>query len=189
MSEVFFQELGIPEPDVNLGVGSDRQGAQTARMLDGLEGLMVRHSPDCVLVYGDTNSTMAGALAAAKLRIPVAHVEAGLRSFNRDMPEEGNRVVTDQLSCLLFAPTDAAVANLSREGIVGRSVLMVGDVMYDAVLFYSQHAAMGESPVLGLGIEPKTYVLATVHLQRTPTTRSGSLSCSVGWPGLPPRCP
>jgi UDP-GlcNAc3NAcA epimerase len=163
MSDVFFRELAIPKPDVNLGVGSDSQGAQTARMLEGLERLMVEGRPDWVLVYGDTNSTLAGSLAASKLGIPVAHVEAGLRSFNRVMPEEINRVVTDHLSRLLFAPTDAAVANLSREGIAGCSVLMVGDVMYDAALFYSRHAAKGESPALNLGIEPKAYVLATIH--------------------------
>lgn len=163
MSDVFFQELAIPKPDINLGVGSDSQGVQTARMLEGLEQLMIEGRPDWVLVYGDTNSTLAGALAASKLHIPVAHVEAGLRSFNRIMPEEINRVVTDHLSSLLFAPTDAAVANLSREGIAGRRVLKVGDVMYDAALFYSQHAAMGELSMLVLGNEPKAYVLATIH--------------------------
>jgi UDP-GlcNAc3NAcA epimerase len=163
MSRVFFQELAIPEPDINLGVGSDRQGAQTARMLDGLERLMLEHAPDWVLVYGDTNSTIAGALAAAKLRIAVAHVEAGLRSFNRDMPEEINRVVTDHLSSLLFAPTEAAIANLSREGIAGPRVLVVGDVMYDAALFYARLAALAESPLLQLGLEPHAYLLATIH--------------------------
>ena len=163
MSDVFFRELVIPKPDVNLGVGSDNQGAQTARMLEGLERLMIEGRPDWVVVYGDTNSTLAGSLAASKLHIPVAHVEAGLRSFNHGMPEEINRLVTDHLSSLLFAPTNAAVANLSREGIAGDSVLMVGDVMYDAALFYSHHSATGESPVLGLGIEPKAYVLATIH--------------------------
>jgi UDP-GlcNAc3NAcA epimerase len=179
MSDVFFRELAIPKPDVNLGVGSDSQGAQTARMLEGLERLMVEGRPDWVLVYGDTNSTLAGSLAASKLGIPVAHVEAGLRSFNRVMPEEINRVVTDHLSCLLFAPTDAAVENLSREGIAGCRVLMVGDVMYDAALFYSRHAAKGESPALNLGIEPKAYVLATIHRAEN-TDDAGRLAAVFG---------
>ena len=163
MSEVFFRELTISEPDVNLGVGSDSQGAQTAKMLVGLERLMIEHQPEWVLVYGDTNSTIAGALAAAKLHVPVAHVEAGLRSFNRGMPEEVNRVVTDHVSDLLFAPTETAVANLMREGIAASSVRMVGDVMYDAALFYGGQAEQRGAVSQSFGLEAQGYVLATIH--------------------------
>src|SRR5215471_20063306 len=132
MSKIFFDELEIRRPDCNLGIGSGSHGAQTGQMLQAIETVLNERRPDWVLVYGDTNSTLAGALAAAKLRIPVAHVEAGLRSFNRSMPEELNRVLTDHASDLLFAPTAAAVENLQREGIAGDRVRLVGDVMYDA---------------------------------------------------------
>src|SRR2546425_10458917 len=130
MSDVFFRELQLPKPDEHLGVGSGTHAEQTARMLVGIEAVIARVEPDLVLVYGDTNSTLAGALAAAKLGVPVAHVEAGLRSFNRRMPEELNRVVVDHLSRWLFAPTPTAVANLAREGIV-EGVDLVGDLMQD----------------------------------------------------------
>jgi UDP-GlcNAc3NAcA epimerase len=163
MSDVFFRELAIPKPDVNLGVGSDSQGVQTARMLEGLERLMIEGCPDWVIVYGDTNSTLAGSLAAAKLRIPVAHVEAGLRSFNRVMPEEINRVVTDLLSDLLFAPTRVAVENLNREGMGSNRIRLVGDVMYDAALFYARQAEAQSSALRMLGLTPGRYVLSTVH--------------------------
>ncbi|MBM4017313.1 MAG: UDP-N-acetylglucosamine 2-epimerase (non-hydrolyzing) [Planctomycetes bacterium] len=162
MSKVFFDELRIPEPAANLGVGSGPHGEQTGRMLERIEADLAAHRPAWLLIYGDTNSTLAGALAAAKLHVPVAHVEAGLRSYNRRMPEEINRVVADVLSSLLFCPTAAAVENLAREGIT-RGVCRVGDVMYDSVLF---NAALAEqsSRILGrLGLEPKSYYLATVH--------------------------
>ena len=167
MSDVFFHELAIPKPDVNLGVGSDMHGAQTARMLEGLERLMVEGRPDRVIVYGDTNSTLAGALAASKLRIPVAHVEAGLRSFNRAMPEEINRLVADQLSDLLFAPTKVAVENLKREGMVSDRIRLVGDVMYDAVLFYAQQAEAQSTALDTLGLTPGCYILSTIHRAET----------------------
>ncbi|MBU1486661.1 UDP-N-acetylglucosamine 2-epimerase (non-hydrolyzing), partial [bacterium] len=133
MSKVFFEELGLPRPDYNLGIGSVSHGRQTGRMLKEIEKVLLCESPDMVLVYGDTNSTLAGALAAAKLNIPAGHVEAGLRSFDRRMPEEINRILSDCISSMLFAPTKTAVDNLKREGIV-EGVYLTGDVMYDAVL-------------------------------------------------------
>jgi len=163
MSQVFFDELDVPRPHFNLGIGSATHGVQTGRMLQAIEQVLLDEGPDWCLVYGDTNSTLAGALAAAKLHIPVAHVEAGLRSFNRRMPEEINRVLTDHCSDLLFCPTDAAVQNLAREGITG-GVRRVGDVMYDCALYYAARADGAAAALLaGLGIEPKSYYLATVH--------------------------
>lgn len=163
MSRIFFDEMGIPEPDVNLEVGSGAHGWQTGQMLARLEEVMLEQRPDWVLVYGDTNSTIAGALAACKLRIPIAHVEAGLRSFNREMPEEHNRVLTDHCSDLLFCPTPAAVANLAREGIAGPSVQLVGDTMFDAVLQFSDIARRRSRILDELELRPKGYMLATLH--------------------------
>lgn len=161
MSERFFRELGLEEPRVNLQVGSSSHGAQTGAMMAGLEPIVSEQRPDWLLVYGDTNSTLAGALVAAKLHVPVAHVEAGLRSFNRAMPEEVNRLVTDHLSALLFAPTTTAVANLAAEGIQGDKVRLVGDVMFDAAL----SAPLGGAAALldRLGVTRKGFCLATVH--------------------------
>ena len=160
MSQVFFDELEIPGAAFHLGIGSGSHGEQTGRMLAAIEEVLVRERPDCLLVYGDTNSTLAGALAAAKLHVPVAHVEAGLRSFNRRMPEEVNRVVCDHLSSWLFCPTQTAVDNLRSEGIT-KGVERVGDVMYDGMLHYRGKA---NRAVLGaIGVEPKRYVMATVH--------------------------
>jgi UDP-N-acetylglucosamine 2-epimerase len=163
MSGVFFDGLDLPAPDVNLGVGSGPHGAQTARMLEGIEAVLTAHRPDWLLVYGDTNSTLAGALAAAKLSIPIAHVEAGLRSFDRAMPEELNRVVTDHLSTLLLCPSETAVGNLAAEGIT-RNVHVVGDVMLD-VLREVQGKATARAPELlsRLGVTEKGYLVLTVH--------------------------
>lgn len=162
MSKVFFEDLGISEPDKNLGVGSGLHGWQTGLMLMRIEEVLLELKPDWVLVYGDTNSTLAGALAACKLRTPLAHVEAGLRSFNREMPEEYNRVLTDHCSDMLFCPTQTAASNLEREGIT-KGVHLVGDTMYDAVLQFAQ-VARQHSPILrALGLRPKGYLLATIH--------------------------
>jgi UDP-N-acetylglucosamine 2-epimerase len=162
MSKVFFEELDIPQPTVNLGIGSAPQGRQTARMLEAIEGYLTESRPDLVLVYGDTNSTLAGALAAAKLHIPVAHVEAGLRSFNRRMPEELNRIVTDHLSQVLFAPTTTAIENLAAEGLQARA-LLTGDVMYDAVLFNAQRASSRSSILQDLKLTAGEYGIVTIH--------------------------
>lgn len=163
MSGVFFDGLELPPPDVNLGVGSGSHGAQTGAMLRGIEEVLVSERPDWVLIYGDTNSTLAGALAAAKLGVPVAHVEAGLRSFNRRMPEEVNRVVADHLSNLLLCPSETAVKNLAAEGIT-RNVHLVGDVMLDILNWAKQRTATQGAGVLRrFGIERGDYLLATVH--------------------------
>lgn len=163
MSRVFFEELGLDPPKVNLEVGSGSHAEQTAKMLIGLERELVAHPADAVIVYGDTNSTVAGALAAAKLEVPIAHVEAGLRSFNRRMPEEINRVVTDAISDLLFAPTQRAVDNLLHEGFSPDKVRLVGDVMLDAALQHAADSKRSEILLESLGIKPQGYVLATIH--------------------------
>jgi UDP-GlcNAc3NAcA epimerase len=188
MSDVFFKELEMPAPDYNLEIIADTQGAQTGRMLEAIEAVLITEKPDLALVYGDTNSTLAGALAAVKLHIPVAHVEAGLRSFNRKMPEEHNRVLTDHCSDILFCPTQNAVDNLQAEGITNasslspeltslpayelnsssanqlpRTVALVGDVMYDAALFFGDKAKRESNILKDMNLESKTYILATVH--------------------------
>jgi len=164
LSRVFFDQLDIPAPRINLGVGSGSHGRQTADMLAGLEAVLAADRPDLVLVYGDTNTTLAGALAAAKLGIPIAHVEAGLRSGVRSMPEEINRVVADRLSTLLFCPTRMAVANLKAEGLT-RGVKLVGDVMYDAFLAYRAKAGSRSRILADLGLARGRYALATIHRQ------------------------
>jgi UDP-GlcNAc3NAcA epimerase len=162
MSQVFFDELGLPEPSWNLGVGSASHGEQTGEMLAGLEEILLGQHPDAVLVYGDTNSTLAGALAAAKLQIPVVHVEAGLRSFNRRMPEEINRMVADRVSNLLLCPTSAAVSNLASEGIRD-GVHWVGDVMYDGLRRFDEMAPFTRALQDAYGIDRRGYVLMTCH--------------------------
>lgn len=162
LNKIFFDELNIPEPDYHLGVGSGTQGYQTGEMLKGIEKVLIKENPDLVLVYGDTNSTLAGALAAAKLHIKVGHIEAGLRSFDRSMPEEINRVLTDHCSDLLFCPTKTAVDNLNIERIL-KGVYLTGDVMVDT-LKENVNIAEKNSKILDkLGLKPKSYYLATVH--------------------------
>ena len=162
MSQVFFDELDLPLPHVNLAVGSGLHGWQIAQILMRLEQVLLTEKPDWMLVYGDTNSTLAAALAAMKLRIPLAHIEAGLRSFNRDMPEEHNRVLTDHSSDLLFCPTQTAVDNLANEGI-RKGVYLVGDTMYDAILSFAERARHHSTILDALALQPKSYMLATVH--------------------------
>lgn len=161
MSDIFFSELEIPHPKHNLNIGSGPHGVQTGRMLEALEGVLIQEEPDWVLLYGDTNSTLAGALAASKLRIPIAHVEAGLRSFNRASPEEINRVLTDHVSTLLFTPSASASRNLEREGLPRSAIQMVGDVMLDAALWYQKQVT--RSTLVPFDLEPKKFALATIH--------------------------
>ena len=173
MSDVFFEELRIPHPRYNLGVGSGTHGHQTGEMLAKIEDVLFEEKPDLLLVYGDTNSTLAGALAASKIHIPVAHVEAGLRSYNMRMPEEQNRVLTDHISKWLFCPTQTAVENLKKEGIT-QGVSVTGDVMLDSVLHFLEIARQNPEKCAifdTLGISPKKYRLATLH--RAETTEGG----------------
>ncbi|WOF73249.1 UDP-N-acetylglucosamine 2-epimerase (non-hydrolyzing) [Parvibaculaceae bacterium PLY_AMNH_Bact1] len=163
MSDIFFRELNIPAPSYNLSIGSSSHGAQTGRMLQAIEEVLLEEKPDWVLVYGDTNSTLAGALAASKIHIPVAHVEAGLRSFNKRMPEEQNRIVADHLSTLLLTPTKSATENLLSEGVAQQRVEQIGDVMFDATLFAQGRARSGSSAIERHGLEPGGYVLSTIH--------------------------
>ena len=186
MSEVFFEELAIPEPDYNLGIGSGTHGHQTGTMLGAIEDVLVKEEPDVILVYGDTNSTLAGALAAAKLHIPVAHVEAGLRSFDRRMPEEVNRVLTDHASDLLFCPTETAVRNLAAEGIT-KGVHLVGDVMYDA-MNHNRAVAEERSRILeDVGVSPGEYLAVTVHRPSNTDDRDNMAAIigALGETGMP----
>jgi UDP-GlcNAc3NAcA epimerase len=178
MSDVFFEELDIPRPQYHLGVGSGTHGAMTGRMLEKIEEVLFAERPSLVLVYGDTNSTLAGGLAASKLHLPVAHVEAGLRSFNRSMPEEINRVLTDHIADWLFAPTDAAVANLRREGIEEKKIHQVGDVMYDAALYFGEDGT--GSALERFGVRSKEYILATIHRAENTDTPARLLSIFAG---------
>ena len=163
MSDIFFTELSIPKPTYNLGVGGGTHGVNTGRMLEKIESVLIAERPDLLLVYGDTDSTLAGALAASKLHIPVAHVEAGLRSFNRKMPEEINRVLTDHISTWLFAPTLNAINQAQKEGINSDQLFLVGDVMYDATLYYLRQIQDQPKVLNKFGLESKSYVLLTMH--------------------------
>ncbi|MFM6947253.1 MAG: non-hydrolyzing UDP-N-acetylglucosamine 2-epimerase [Flavobacteriales bacterium] len=173
MSEVFFDELGIPKPNYNLAVGSGSHATMTAAMLAGIEALLLNEKPSAVVVYGDTNSTIAGALAAAKIHIPVVHIEAGLRSFNKAMPEELNRISCDHMSTLLFVPTQAGLENLQKEGFSLESkksatidqpnVYHCGDVMYDNSLYFSEISAQKSSILEQLGLKPGSFILCTIH--------------------------
>ena len=173
MSAVFFDELGIPQPDYNLGVGSGKHGEQTAKMIAGIEDVLIKENFDGILLYGDTNSTLAGAVAASKLHVPIFHVEAGLRSHNMAMPEEVNRIVCDQLSSILFPPTETGMKNLMEEGFLktkakfkngkDRQVVNSGDVMYDNSLYYSQMAEEKCDIIKRLGLTKGGYVLSTIH--------------------------
>ena len=173
MSQVFFDELGIPQPDFNLGVGSGSHGSQTARMISGIEEVLLKHSFDGIILYGDTNSTLAGAVAASKIHVPVFHIEAGLRSFNMAMPEEINRIVCAQLSSICFAPTQTAVDNLRHEGFNDspatfrngkhRRVCNCGDVMYDNSMYFATLASQRSTIMQDLNLQPGAYILATIH--------------------------
>lgn len=162
MSDVFFEELSIPKPAYHLGIGGGSHGSMTGAMLASIEEVLLKEQPDFVMVYGDTNSTFAGAFAASKLLIPVIHIEAGLRSFNRAMPEEQNRILTDHISDLLFAPTQTAVENLTNEGI-RKGVHLTGDVMYDGILHFKDMAAKQSRVLEKMGIQPNEFHLCTIH--------------------------
>ncbi|MCI4671322.1 MAG: UDP-N-acetylglucosamine 2-epimerase (non-hydrolyzing) [Bacteroidia bacterium] len=162
MSDIFFDELEIPHPDINLGVGSGPHGVQTGKMLEGIEKILMDEKPDMLVIFGDTNSTIAGALAAAKLHIPIAHIEAGLRSFNRKMPEEVNRIMSDHVSDLLLAPTPTAIANLKNEGLESRTISS-GDIMYDTVMLNSKLAEKKSTILEKLNLEKGSYAIATCH--------------------------
>lgn len=173
MSQVFFDELGIPAPDYNLGVGSGSHGVQTAKMISGIEEVLASNPFDGIILYGDTNSTLAGAVAASKMHIPVFHIEAGLRSFNMTMPEEVNRIVCDQLSSICFSPTQTGIDNLTREGFMdspakfkngkGRLVVNSGDVMYDNSMYFATLAEEKSDILSRIGVIPNEYILTTIH--------------------------
>jgi UDP-GlcNAc3NAcA epimerase len=162
MAHIFFEEMGIPKPDYDLGVGSGTHASQTAGSLVGIEEILIKEQPNFIIVFGDTNATVAGALAAAKLHIKIAHIEAGLRSYNRDMPEEINRVVTDVLSDLLFVPTPVAVENLKKEGITS-NIHVVGDVMVDSLMIYTRIAEQKSRILDDLKLEKNKFLLMTIH--------------------------
>jgi len=163
MSDVFFDELGLGKPTHNLDINGGNHGEMTGRMLIALERVVLKEKPDVMLVYGDTNSTIAGALVAAKLHIPVAHVEAGLRSFNMRMPEEINRILTDRVSAWLFTPTDAATLNLRNEGVPAERIIQVGDVMYDVALQHGARVSESGGVLQRLRFRPRSYILTTIH--------------------------
>lgn len=194
MSDVFFSQLGLPSPDYHLGIGGGTHGQNTGRMIEGIEQVLLHENPDIVLVYGDTDSTLAGTLASVKLHIPVAHVEAGLRSFNRMMPEEINRIMTDHASDILFTPTLLATNNLVKEGISRSLIEEVGDVMYDVAIHFSQLARQGSRVLKEHNLDEKGYVLVTVHRQENTDNvdRLGNILRGLGdsqWPVIWPLHP
>lgn len=186
MSDVFFEEMEIPLPNYNLAINSLGHGAMTGRMMEGIEEILHKETPDFVLVYGDTNSTLAGALAAVKLHIPIAHVEAGLRSFNMKMPEEINRILTDRISSILFCPTDNAILNLQREGFehLDAAIVKSGDVMEDSALFYSKRAAGKSDVIKREGIVKDGYYLCTLHRAENTNSESRMQSIVSGLNGI-----
>jgi UDP-GlcNAc3NAcA epimerase len=165
MSDIFFREMHIPKPDYHFSINTSTHATMTAQMLEGIEQAIIKERPDTILVYGDTNSTLAGALAASKLHMKVAHVEAGLRSFNMDMPEEVNRILTDRISNQLFCPTEAAMHNLKNEGLAtpDKKVVNTGDVMYDAALYYAKQSAKYSEICTKLSLTKDSYLLTTFH--------------------------
>ncbi len=173
MSAVFFEELGIPTPHYNLNVGSASHGVQTAKMIEGIEGIIQKEQPDGLIIYGDTNSTVAAALAAVKVMVPIFHIEAGLRSFNKAMPEEVNRILSDHISTVLFCPTETAITNLKKEGFSldnkGKAtldhphVVLCGDIMFDNSLYFSDVSASKSQLINDLGIKDKKFILVTIH--------------------------
>lgn len=167
MAEIFFRQMNIPQPKYNLGINSLSHGAMTGRMLEEIEKVLITEKPTAVVVFGDTNSTLAGALAASKLHIPVAHIEAGLRSFNMKMPEEINRILTDRISNYLFCPTEVAIKNLKAEGFENFEINIVnsGDVMYDVALYYSQFSGERSTIISDFGLNKKPFLLSTLHRQ------------------------
>lgn len=178
MSEIFFEEMEIPTPHYNLNINGLSHGAMTGQMLEGVEKVCMTEKPDFVMVYGDTNSTIAGALAAKKMGIGVIHIEAGLRSFNMNMPEEINRILTDRISDVLFCPTDTAIQNLRNEGIVNGKVKVIqnGDVMQDAAIFYSKKSELKSTIIKDLKLSGKNFVLATIHRQENTDTKDKLLT-------------
>lgn len=187
MSTIFFDDLNIPRPKFNLGVGGGTHASNTGRMMEGIEALIIDEKPDFVLVYGDTDSTLAGALSAAKLCVNVAHVEAGLRSFNRDMPEEINRILTDHISTILFAPSQIAVDHLASEGISGAMVQYTGDVMFDAIRLFNPIAEAKSSIMERLDLVPGEYALCTLHRKENTDFEAHLMSIieGMGQSGLP----
>jgi len=173
MSQVFFEELGIPNPHINLNIGSASHGEQTAKIIQGIEKVLIAEKPDFIVLYGDTNSTLAGAIAASKIHIPVVHIEAGLRSFNKSMPEEINRIMCDHASTLLFVPTQTGIKNLEREGFSIKNqapftsdhpgVFHCGDIMFDNLVYFSEIAGQKTNIMQTLNLEENKFVLCTIH--------------------------
>jgi UDP-GlcNAc3NAcA epimerase len=191
MSDIFFDELDIPKPDYNLAIGSGSHGMNTGRMIEAIETVLETVKPSLIMVYGDTNTTLAGAIAASKMHIPIAHVEAGLRSFNRRMPEEINRVLTDHVSSLLFTPSETAVQNLAVEGIKGDKVINVGDVMFDAAIYYASLSEKRSTILEKLNLQTGEYFLLTMHRQENTDIQARLLGifeglkdsiCPIVWP-------